>query len=105
MDLSKLKSISQQSYDISLQKSNALRKAESDLVTVYRNHIFRADALTICTVRTLMESNTRFFVLDANSNPVEIVDPREFLETLTQRNQSALNTYHQAYQKFKSKES
>jgi hypothetical protein len=105
MDLSKLKSISQQSYDISLQKSNALRKAESDLVTVYRNHIFRADTLMICIVRTLMESNTTFFVLDANSNPVEIVDPKEFLETLTQRNQSALNTYHQTYQKFKSKES
>ena len=105
MDLLKLKSISQQSYDVSLKKSNALRKAESDLVTVYRYHIFRADTLTICTVRTLMESNSTFFILDTNLNPVEIVNPGEFLETLTQRNQSALNTYHQAYQKFKSKES
>jgi hypothetical protein len=104
MDLSKLKSVAQSSYDISLMKSNALRKAESDLVTVYQNHIFVANTETICLVRTLAESNNSFFMLDTNSNPVEIANPKEFLEILVQKNQSALNTYHQTYQKIKRKE-
>ena len=104
MDLAKLKSISQNSYDIALAKSNALRKAESDLVTVYQNHIFLADAETICLARTLSESNSSFFVLDTNSNPVKITDPEEFIEILIQKNQSAINTYHQLYQKIKSKD-
>ena len=101
MDLTKLKSVAQQSYDINLTKTNAVQKADSDLVTVYNNHIFRADANTICLVRTLSESNATFFMLDTNSNPVEIIDPKEFLDILIQKNQSALNTYHQLYQKLK----
>lgn len=104
MDLSKLKIISQSSYDRALTKSNALRKAESDLVTVYQQHIFLANAETICLVRILSESNPTFFILDSNSNPVEITNPKEFLEILLQKNQLALNTYHQTYQKIKQKE-
>ena len=103
MDLSELKHISKHSYDTNLQKTNALHKAESDLVTVYNNHIFKADAQTICLVRTLAESNSTFFVLDANSNPVEIKNPTDFLELLLQKNQSALNQYHQTYSKIKKK--
>ena len=104
MDLSKLKSISQSSYDVALVKSTALHKAQSDLITVYQNHIFLANAETICLVRTLAEHNTAFFILDTNSNPVEIVNPKEFLEILLQKNQSALNTYHQTYIKIKNKD-
>lgn len=104
MDLDELKSISQQSYDANLQKSNALHRAESDLILVYQNHIFRADAETICLVRTLSEEHSTFIVLDANQNPVEIKDAADFLTRLKQQNQSALNTYHQLYQKIKHKE-
>ena len=104
MDLARLKSISQNSYDIALTKSNALKKAQSDIVTVYQNHIFLADAETICLAKTLSESNSSFFILDTNSNPVEILDPEEFIEILIEKNQSAINTYHQLYQKIKSKD-
>jgi len=101
MDLSQLKDISNSSHDTALHKQNALRKAESDCVTVYHNHIFRADAETICLVRTLSEHRREFFVLDANHNPVKITDPAGFLNTLIERNQSALNTYHQLHEKLK----
>ena len=101
MDLSQLKHISNSSYDTALHKQNALHKAESDSVTVYHNHIFRADAQTICLVRTLSEHLQEFFVLDANHNPVKITDPAEFLKTLIERNQSSLNTYHQLHEKLK----
>jgi len=53
-------------------------------------------------VRTLMEHRDSFFLLDANSNPVEIKDPKEFLEQLLEKHQAALNTYHQAYQSLRS---
>jgi len=88
---------------MSLQKANALKKAESDQILVYNNHIFRADAETICFVRTASEGRSSFFMLDSNSNPVEITDPTEFLDLLLQRNQSALNTYHQLYQNIKNR--
>ena len=104
MDLDKLKSISRQSYDISLAKTNALRKADSDQILVYHNHIFKGDAQTICLVSALVSRHSTFFLLDVNSNPVEITDGREFLDLLLQKNQSALNTYHQLYQKLKNKE-
>jgi len=67
---------------------------------VYREHIFRADAETICLVSTLKEHNDHFFVLDSNSNPVEIDDPKEFLELLISRNQEAINAYHQMSKTF-----
>ena len=37
-------------------------------------------------------------MLDANSNPVEIKDPKQFIAVLVERQQAALNTYHQSYQ-------
>ena len=103
MNIDQLKKISKQSFDMSLQKANALKKAESDQILVYNNHIFRADAETICFVRTASEGRSSFFMLDSNSNPVEITDPTEFLDLLLQRNQSALNTYHQLYQNIKNR--
>jgi hypothetical protein len=103
MNIDQLKAISKQSFDMSLQKANAIKKAESDQILVYNNHIFRADAETICFVRTASEGRSSFFMLDSNSNPVEITDPTEFLDLLLQRNQSALNTYHQLYQNIKNR--
>lgn len=102
MDISELKRHSDLSFDRAVAKKNLLSRAESDMVMVYRDHMFRADATTISTVRALMESRGQFHMLDANSNPVEIDDPREFLSLLVERQQSALNTYHQAYQSLRS---
>ena len=100
MDIHELKKQSDLSYDIAVAKRNALEKARSRQVMVYREHIFRADAETICLVRTLKEHNDRFFVLDSNNNPVEIDDPTEFLELLISRNQEAINAYHQMSKTF-----
>ena len=102
MDINELKRHSDLSFDRAVAKKTLLSRAESELITVYQDHIFRADAVTIATVRTLMESRDRFHMLDANSNPVSIDDPKQFLDQLIQRQQSALNTYHQAYQSLKS---
>ena len=100
MDIGELKKQSDLSYNIAVAKRNALEKAHSRLIVVYREHIFRADAETICLVRTLKETMEKFFVLDTNDNPVEIIDPTEFLELLISRNQEAINTYHQMSKTF-----
>ncbi len=102
MDINELKRHSDLSFDRSVAKKNLLSRAESELITVYQDHIFRADPVTIATVRTLMEHSNSFFLLDTNSNPVEIKDPKEFLSQLLEKHQAALNTYHQAFQSLRS---
>ena len=102
MNINELKRHSDLSFDRAVAKKNLLARAESELITVYQDHIFRADAVTIATVRALMELQDYFFILDSNSNPVKIDDPKEFLHLLIQQQQSALNTYHQTYQSLKS---
>ena len=100
MDIRELKKQSDLSYDIAVAKSNALEKAHARQVLAYKGNLFRADPQTICVVRTLKENSTKFFILDTNSNPVEIKDADDFLNKLIERNQEALNTYHQMYESF-----
>ena len=100
MDIGELKKQSDLSYNIAVAKRNALEKAHARLVVVYKEHIFRADAETIALVKTLGEAHTPFFVLDTNNNPVEISDPADFLQTLIERNQEAISSYHQMSKTF-----
>ena len=100
MDIGELKKQSDLSYDIAVAKRNALEKAHSRLIVVYEEHIFRADAETICLASTLMETNDTFYVLDTNQNPVHIVNPKEFLKKLIERNQEAISSYHQMSETF-----
>ena len=101
MDIGELKKQSDLSYDIAIAKRNFLEKARARMVTVYREHIFKADAETICLVRTLKEKQDKFFVLDTNQNPVEIDNAEEFLDLLIARNQEAINSYHQMSKTFR----
>ena len=103
MDIRSLKLQSDLSYDIAVAKRNALEKANSRMVMAYNGNLFRADANTIGIVRTLKESNDTFFLLDTNNNPVKITDADNFLERLIERNQEALNAYHQMYETFTKK--
>ena len=100
MDIGELKKQSDLSYDIAVAKRNALEKAHSRLVVVYKEHLFRADAETIALVKTLGESHSPLFVLDTNNNPVEISEPADFLKILIQRNQEAISSYHQMSKTF-----
>ena len=100
MDIGELKKQSDLSYDIAIAKRNALEKAESRLVMVYQEHIFRADGETINLVKHLSDSQSVFYILDTNKNPVEITNPTEFLKLLIERNQEAISSYHQMYKTF-----
>lgn len=101
MDIRELKKQSDLSYDIAVAKRNALEKAHTRLVVVYNEHLFRADPETINLIKTLSEVHTSpFYVLDSNENPVEISNPKEFLQILIQRNQEAISSYHQMSKTF-----
>ena len=103
MDIGELKKQSDLSYDIAIAKRNAIEKANTRQIIVYNEHIFRADPQTICLVKTLKEDHDTFFVLDTNSNPVQIKDPQDFLAKLIERNQESLSSYHQMYKTFERK--
>ena len=103
MDIGELKKQSDLSYDIAVAKRNAIEKANTRQIIVYNEHIFRADPQTICLVKTLKEDHDTFFVLDTNSNPVQIKDPQDFLAKLIERNQESLSSYHQMYKTFERK--
>ena len=101
MDFRELKKQSDLSYDIAVAKRNALEKAHTRLVVEYNEHLFRADPETINLIKTLSEVHTSpFYVLDSNENPVEISNPKEFLQILVQRNQEAISSYHQMSKTF-----
>jgi len=100
MDIGELKKQSDLSYNIAVAKRNALEKAHSRMIVVYNEHIFKADAETICLVKTLADDHDQFFMLDSNNNPVEIKDPEQFLKKLTERNQEAISSYHQMSKTF-----
>ncbi len=101
MNVGELKQLADKSYDISVAKKNALERARSRQIMAYNEHLFIADAQTICLVKTLSEDHASFFVLDANENPCEITDPKDFLGKLIARNQETLNAYHQTHETFK----
>ena len=100
MDIGELKQKADLSYDISVAKKNALERAVSRQIFAYNGHLFRADAQTICLVKTLSEQKDSFFVLDTNNNPCEIKEPADFLNKLIERNQETLNAYHQIIESF-----
>lgn len=91
------------SFDIAVAKKNALERAKSRQIVAYNNHLFHADTDTINIVSVLKQQHDRFFILDTNDNPCEITDPQGFLDVLIQRNQEALNEYHQLHQRLKKK--
>jgi hypothetical protein len=101
MTVGELKHKADLSYDISVAKKNALERSESRQIIAHNEHLFKADAQTICLVKTLSEHKDIFFVLDTNNNPCEIKDPTEFLNKLIERNQETLNAFSQIHETFK----
>ena len=97
MDIDQLKDISDRSYRIAVTKKNALEKARSSMVLAYSGHRFQADAQTINLVQVLKSKHQKFVVLDSNENPMMVEDADDFLNRLIEKQQEALNTYHQSY--------
>ena len=105
MDVPELKKYSDRSFDITVQKKNALERSRSRQILAYNGHLFRADAVTINLAQTLQDRAGGFYVLDLNDNPCLITDAKEFVNRLIARNQESLNEYHRWYQTLKHRNS
>jgi hypothetical protein len=101
MDIQSLKQQSDLSFETATAKKNALERAYSRQLIAYNNHLFLAAPDTINLVHALSQSYDKFFILDANDNPCEITNSKDFLKLLIERNQESLNAYHQLYQQLK----
>ena len=67
MNVGELKQKADLSYDISVAKKNALERAESRQIIAHNEHLFKADAQTICLVKSLfLESNHELMVQQEN---------------------------------------
>ena len=97
MDIDQLKDISDRSYRIAINKKNALEKARSSMLLAYSGHLFQVDAQMINLVQVLKSKQQKFVVLDSNDNPMMVQDADDFLDKLIEKQQEALNIYHQAY--------
>jgi hypothetical protein len=105
MDTSELKKFSDNSFNITVAKKNALERARSRQIVAHNGHLFRADPHTINLARTLSDQSGEFYILDVNDNPCLIKDTEEFLNLLIARNQESLNEYHRWYQTLKNRKS
>ena len=103
MDIGKLLKDSDLSHDLAQHKKNALERLKSRQIIAYAGRVFRADSQTINLVQTFKAHQDSFYILDTNDNPCHITNPTEFLGLLMERNQEALNTYHQLFEDLKTK--
>ena len=103
LDISQLKKYSDYAHDIEQIKRNALEKMRSRQIIAYNSRLFRADVQTINVVQTFKAHSDTFYMLDVNDNPCHITNPDEFLKLLIERNQEALNVYHQLFEDLKMK--
>jgi len=105
MDLASLKHTADLAHNIAVEKQNALERLRSRQLLVYHDHVFVADAATITMAHVLREANQgrASYLLDSNNNPCRIDDMADFVTRLVQKNQEALNSYHQIFQSFRRK--
>ena len=98
MDIGNIKNHADLNFKVSQAKKNALEKLRSRQLMAYNERLFRADANTINLVKNLMERLDSFVVLDVNDNPCDIEDPKDFLDTLIERNQETINSYKKIHE-------
>ena len=103
MDIGTLKDYSDLAHDLAQTKKNALEKMRSRQIVAYNGRLFQANAETINVVQTFKAHSDTFYMLDVNDNPCHITNPDEFLKLLFERNQEALNVYHQLFEELKKK--
>lgn len=76
------------------QKRNLRSRVDTLQTITYNNGTFKADKSTISFVSSLISlDNNEIIVVDERQNPIEISDPKEFLETLLNAYNSSMNEF------------
>ena len=96
MDESLAKALEFSNYrsTIENQKRNLRSRVDSLQTITYNNGTFIADKSTISFVSTLVNlGNTEIIIVDERKNPIEILDPGDFLTTLVEAYNSSMNEF------------
>lgn len=76
------------------QKRNLRSRVDALQTVTYNNGTFKSDKTTISFVKTLVDLNqSEAVVTDERNNPIEISDPKDFLETLLNAYNSSMNEF------------
>lgn len=92
------------SYRITLfnTKENIRTKVDSMLLHAVNGGIFQVNTDLISFVKAVIDMEKDSVVLiDNNGNPIEIIDPKKFLDDIFDRYFQATNFYHSEYTKLK----
>ena len=84
------------------QKQYLLAKFKSNSDVAENGGIFSVTAELIAYVKTMIElGHQSIILLDINSNPIKIADPKQFLSKMIDRYSDAINQYHIDFEKLR----
>lgn len=76
------------------QKRNLRSRVDALQTVTYNNGTFKADKATITFINTLIGlEQSDIIVVDERQNPIEISDPKDFLDTLLNAYNSSMNEF------------
>ena len=84
------------------QQQTLKSKVNNELLLTYQESIFKATPELIGLVKTIVDFNYPTVIIDdINDNPVNIKNPKEFLENLIATYSKAKNSHYIGYAKLK----
>lgn len=88
------------------QKRVLLEEYHQNTIYFFNGAVFKIDRELINFVKTLIDLNQEtIVVIDDNNTPVDIKDPRKFLQDILDKYNFAMNSYHNKFQQLKSSRS
>ena len=92
-------------YRIALfnRKEDLKTKINSMLIHAYNGGVFKINQELISFVKLLSElQRPKVVLIDANHNPIEILDIKQFFDDIVEKYFEATNLYHSEYSKLRS---
>jgi hypothetical protein len=87
---------------LKVAKQVLLERVQAHTILAQDGGVFQVTEQMMGTLRSLIDADYETVImLDANSNPIKIADPKDFLNKAIAKYQEALNEYHIAYEKLK----
>lgn len=88
------------------QKRILIEEYQQNSIYFFNGAVFKADKELINFVKTLIDlGQTSIVLVDNNNTPVDIADPKKFLQDLLNTYNFAINSYFTKFQKLKSSRS
>jgi hypothetical protein len=87
---------------LKVAKQALMERVQAQTILAQDGGVFQITEQMIGTLKSLIDARYETVImLDANDNPIKIIDPQGFLSRSIIKYQEALNEYHTAYEKLK----